>query len=764
MEKNVLPKFDCFSDPATIGPRWTRWLNSFELYADEKGLIINEATTVATKQRRRPMLLHLAGPDVQEIFTTFTDTRNATNYARAVDVLNAYFVPQVNSAFARQSFHQITQKPGETVQQFATRLTKAAKDCDFGTDADNQIRDAVLNKCASTYIKRKLLEEGQGLNLKRTLEIAEQCEKIETLLAALSATGEEPESINRVNERATNPSTSTHGRSQTKDQTCYRWGSKGHFGRDPQCPAKGKTCRKCGGRDHFEKVCKTKSYAHQAGKGPSGPQHDYAFSINEGEPSEMITVQVGGVDLKMLIDSGANSNIVEEGTWEQLKAKGVKCESQAASPDKKLYPYASNQPLPVKGSFKCTVAVCDRSTRAESLVIKGRGMSLLGEVTATEFGVLKVGINIAVVTTKAHDLKLQYPEVFEGVGKLKDKQISLDIDPTVKPVAQPYRRIPFNLREKVQDKTTELLELGIVEPVEGAAPWVNPVVIVRKNNGEIRLCIDMRQANQAMMRRRYPIPTVDDVLHTMNGCKVFSKLDLKWGYHQLELSPESREITTFATPDGLFRYKRLLFGVCSASEQYQHEIASVLAGIEGAENISDDIVVHGPDTETHDKRLQQTMRRLQECGLTLNAEKCLFNMDRLVFMGMLLSEKGIGPTEDRVKAVLEAKEPENATDVRSFLGLANYSSRFIPHFPTLSEPLRRLTRKETPFEFGSEKRKSFESLKQKMAEACTLAYFDKTAPTKVITDASPVGLGAVLVQEQGGAWTPVCYASRSLTV
>ena len=130
------------------------------------------------------------------------------------------------------------------------------------------------------------------------------------------------------------------------------------------------------------------------------------------------------------------------------------------------------------------------------------------------------------------------------------------------------------------------------------------------------------------------------------------------------------------------RYKRLLFGVCSASEQYQHEIASVLPGIECAENISDDIMVHGPDTETHDNRFCQTMERVQECGLTLHAEKCLFNMDRLVFMGMLLSEKGIGPTEDRVKAVLGAEEPKNAREVRSFLGLANYSSRFIPHFAT----------------------------------------------------------------------------------
>ena len=230
----------------------------------------------------------------------------------------------------------------------------------------------------------------------------------------------------------------------------------------------------------------------------------------------------------------------------------------------------------------------------------------------------------------------------------------------------------------------------------------------------------------------------------------------------MELSPESREITTFATPDGLFQYKCLLFGVCSASEQYQHEIASALAGIEGVENISDDIVVHGPNTETHNRRLHQTIECLQDCVLALNAEKCLFNTDRLVFMGMLLSEKGIGPTADRVKAVLEVEEPKSVSDVHSFLGLANYSSRFIPHFATLSKPLRRLTRKETPFEFGPEQ-KSFKCLKQKMAEACTLAYFDKNAPTQIIADASPVGLGAVLIQEQDSAWTPVCYASGSLT-
>ena len=302
------------------------------------------------------------------------------------------------------------------------------------------------------------------------------------------------------------------------------------------------------------------------------------------------------------------------------------------------------------------------------------------------------------------------------------------------------------MQEKVEKKIQELLDCDIIEEIDGPTPWVNPVVIIPKADGDIRLCIDMRRANEAILRGRHPIPTVDELLHSMNGSRVFSKLDLKWGYHQLELSQESCQITTFVTHKGLYRYKRLLFGVSSASELYQHEISTALAGIEGVDNISD-IIVHGPDQKIHNQRLLKTMERLRQHGLTLNADKCLFNVDRLVFMGILLSEKGIGPT---------------VSEVRSFLGLANYSSRFIPHFATLTEPLRKLTRKAVPFHFGPEQKASFESLKQSMVEVGTLAYFDKSASTKVVADTSPVGLGAVLMQNQNGAWVPICYASRSL--
>jgi hypothetical protein len=616
--------------------------------------------------------------------------------------------------------------------------------------------------------------------LARTLTIAEHYEKIDTQLKAFPGQDAGKETVNRVYEQSKpkgkNPGVKSEDKSKARGkkpskgkQACYRCGTVGHFGRDPKCPAKGTTCHKCNLPDHYAKMCKTKSAVNLVEDKDAAT--NYAFSVTDRCQAKMNTSNrlnmcVGGVDLKVLIDSGATSNIVDSSTWEYLKSQGIKCESRANT-NKTLYTYAADAPLQVKGSFKCDISVGNGTTskaQAEFVVIEGQGIPLLGKDTAMELGVLKIGMDIATISDVGKDLEQQYPEVFHGVGKLKGRKITLHIDPSVEPVAQPLRRTPFNLRAKVESKIQELLKADIIEQVEGPTPWVNPVVVVPKPN-DIRICVDMRMANGAIIRGRYPIPTVDELLQNMNGSEIFSKLDLKWGYHQLELSEECRDITTFVTHTGLYRYKRLSFGICCASEQYQYEIQTALAGISGVENISDDIIIHGPNKQVHDERLHAVIKRLRECGLTLNREKCQFNMDKLVFMGILLSHKGIGPTEDRVKAVADARQPENVGEVRSFLGLVTYSSRFIPRFATRSEPLRKLTRKGVPFDFGLEQKKAFDDLKQGLAEATTLAYFKKGAPTQVIADASPVGLGAVLVQNQkmNEGWVPVCYASRSLT-
>lgn len=249
--------------------------------------------------------------------------------------------------------------------------------------------------------------------------------------------------------------------------------------------------------------------------------------------------------------------------------------------------------------------------------------------------------------------------------------------------------------------------------------------MVPKQSGDIRLCVDMRRANEAVLREWHPIPTVDEVRQNMNQRTVFSRLDLKWGFHQIELAEESRGITTFTIRAGLFRYKRLMFGISSVPELYQQ----VLQGYEGAHNIADDVIVHGRGIEEHDKRLDRVFHRLQERGLTVNPDKCENRILRITFMGHVLSEKGIGPMEEKVKAVSEAREPECASEVRSFLGLVNFCARFIPDLATTTDRLRKLTRKGVTFHWGHEQTQAFQQLKEKLSKAETLAYFDKKAKT-----------------------------------
>ena len=308
------------------------------------------------------------------------------------------------------------------------------------------------------------------------------------------------------------------------------------------------------------------------------------------------------------------------------------------------------------------------------------------------------------------------------------------------------------------------MNCDITESVEGPTQWVSPVVVVPKPSGDIRLCVDMRKTNEAIVRERHPIPTVDEILYQLNGSKVFSKLDLKWGFQQIELEQQSKVITTFITHKGLYRYKRLMFGMSSAPELYQHTIQQVLAGCEGAYNIQDDIIIYDCTVEEHNNRLQKTTECIRDKGLTLNPEKCVFRMPQPTLMGYLLSKKGIGPTGSRVELVVRAKEPTNTEEVQSFLGLVNFSARFIPNLANITEPLRELTRKDVPFKWGKEQEAAFQTLKSNPGRAETLAYFDRNVEvTKLITDAGPVDFGAVLTQVQEGQERVIAYASRALT-
>ena len=256
---------------------------------------------------------------------------------------------------------------------------------------------------------------------------------------------------------------------------------------------------------------------------------------------------------------------------------------------------------------------------------------------------------------------------------------------------------------------------------------------------------------------------MDELLHELNGSTVFTKLDLKWGFHQIQLAPESRHITTFTTHHGLYRYKRLMFGISSAPEHYQKIIRDVLKKCEGIANIADNIVVHGRMPEEHDQRLLVVLRCLSEAGLTLNGSKCAFRLNELTFYGHKLTSDGVRPSEEKVAAVENAIAPTTVTEVRSFLGLVQYCSRFISDLATIAEPIQSLTRKNAQFAWGKAQQDALQKLKERITTAETLAYFDTSRETRVVADASPYGLGAVLTQRHGSHWRVVSFASRSLT-
>ena len=346
---------------------------------------------------------------------------------------------------------------------------------------------------------------------------------------------------------------------------------------------------------------------------------------------------------------------------------------------------------------------------------------------------------------------------------MKGKTAKLLVNDSIKPLAQKYRRLPFHIRDQVEAELKNLEELDIIERAEGPTPWVSPIVVAPKKTG-IRICVNMRAANQAIERERHPVPTVKDLIIDLNGATVFSKIDLNQGYHQLELAKDSRSITTFATHVGLFRYKRLSFGINSAAEIFQKSIEEVLQGIEGVRNISDDIIVFGKSQADHDAALQAVFQKMRENNLTANPAKCLFNQSSIDFFGHHFSSDGIGADDKKVAALINASPPKNATEVRSFLGLAQYLARFIKDFASISAPICQLTHQNAKWVWGPEQQHAFDCLKARMATPEVMKYFNSSLKTELIVDASPIGLGAILTQVTAdGGTNIVAYASRLLT-
>lgn len=206
-----------------------------------------------------------------------------------------------------------------------------------------------------------------------------------------------------------------------------------------------------------------------------------------------------------------------------------------------------------------------------------------------------------------------------------------------------------------------------------------------------------------------------------------------------------------------------MFGITCAPELFQKIMERVLSGCLGCLNFIDDIIIYGATKEEHDRRLQKVMNTLKEYNVTLNPGKCIFGVSKLHFLGHNLSSEGITPDGDKISAIKRFRAPRNSEEVRSFLGLINFVGKFIPNLATVTDPLRQLMKLGVPYEWGPSQAKALEHLKNSLTNDTILGYYDKNDKTQLIADASPVGLGAVLIQINDQGPRIISYASKSLS-
>ena len=344
------------------------------------------------------------------------------------------------------------------------------------------------------------------------------------------------------------------------------------------------------------------------------------------------------------------------------------------------------------------------------------------------------------------------------------------------PVTQPYRRIPPSQYQEVKDHIQKLLDNSVIK--ESHSNYASPIVLVRKKNGSLRLCVDYRKLNSKTVRDCFPLPRICESLDSLNGAKWFTTLDLASGFNQVAVSEDDKHKTAFITPFGLFEYNRMPFGLCNAPATFQRLMQSCLNDqiFQILLVYIDDIIVFSETYDEHLSRLDRVLARLSQHGLKIRMDKCKFLQREVSYLGYTVSDKGVSTDPDKVAVVKEWKVPESVKELRSFLGFASYYRRFIKNFAKIAGPLHDLQNtclhnikknkgKCRPFseQWNIDHQVAFDKLRILLTTAPVLGYADFTKPFIVETDASNLGLGAVLSQEdENGKARVISYASRRL--
>ena len=487
-----------------------------------------------------------------------------------------------------------------------------------------------------------------------------------------------------------------------------------------------------------------------------------------------IKVDVNGVTLPFEVDTGSPVILIGEQVYQQFFADKQLQEAEQLVG-------ASGEAVPVRGSFVATLTKGQRDGKVQIIVqAQRRECGLLGVIgldvlfpdwrqafskVSNIISCLQPEYDPSLLREFGKQVKTVFPTLVDGdFSKPNDGVvIGLQLVDDASPIFSRARKVPFSVRDQLTEHIEGLVQGGILKPVQ-TSDWASPIVVVRKREGGIRMCIDpKRTLNPQLTSDHYPIPVIDDLLVDVSSHEYYSLIDLSGAFQQLLLDESSQKLVTINTHLGLFSFTRLPFGVKTAPASFQRAIEQILKRFKFAFPYIDDIIVVASSLQEMWKRVWLILSALAALNVKINLEKCMFFRREVRFLGHVINKDGIYPSKDKVDAILNAPPPRDVKELQSFVGLVTYLHKFIP---TLSEklgPIFDLEKKDQLFVWGKAQQEAFEQVKEAVVSSRFLVHFDQRKTVCVCTDASNLGIAAVLCHEINGQLRPVMFKSRKLS-
>ncbi|UYV76695.1 K02A2.6-like [Cordylochernes scorpioides] len=644
----------------------------------------------------------------------FPSTMREQPYELLVQRIKLHLAPRKKVIPQRCRFLKRIQLENESVSEYLRELRHLAIYCTFGEMLEVMLRDRFVAGIKSESLQKKLLQEDDDVTLDRVFSIAVSFELAEQnakeLQDGLVAKMDIVPGGNRKNEARRGWQ---HGPGMQRRETiCFRCGEKNsHLA--PACPHETKSCFKCRRIGHLSRVCKT---------GKSVPDFGYAqdeliYSV-QGDTDAKINLHVDEYQLCFVVDTGSPVTLIPKTIYEKYWKDGKLSPSYL-----RLRSFCGN-PIKIVGERRVFVKEANQDLR---LIVVDEDISIF------------------------------------LLGREWLKGLNLDFSRLLN--IRQARSLPFSLKKKVENEIDGMVNEGILQPIE-YANWAAPIVPVLKKDGSLRICGDFRcTANKAIELDKYPLPSIDEIFSKLSGNTVFSSLDLSRAYLQVRLSEEAKRVVNINTTKGLFAFKRLPYGVAVAPNKFQREMDNLFADMSGVACYIDDILVAGKDHRDHEQKLELVFKRLQEKGLRLNKDKCKFAVNAVEYLGFKIDKKkGLHPISSKIEAVVEAPEPTNVSQLRSFIGLLMYYSRFIRNIADILAPFYHLLKNNSKWNWTGEHRILFAKCKALLTNESVLAHYDATRELVLACDASSYGLGVVLSHRNDRKEeTPIAFASRTLT-